>query len=273
MSRLPGRFLVALACEGKVRVMAAVVDGPADEVRERHALEATSAVLAAEGLVASLLLSAHIKGEERISVEIRGVKPALVFQADIDATGFLRARFTPTRTHPMRRIEGVLSVMKSLGSETLYRGVAEVKNERFEAALHRYLTESQQVDARVRIHAEVDAAGAVRFASGLLVERMPGMSAETFAALFDTALSGNFTELMTGFAFGQLVGFPLEILGSQDFVYRCSCSHERVLEMLAALGAPEIESLRAEQGRAEVTCHYCNTRYEVDDAGLASLLG
>lgn len=270
--RPPARFLVGLACDGQVRVMAAIADGPADEVRERHQLEPASAILAAEGLVASLLLSAHIKGEERLTVEVRGTRPALGFLADIDATGTLRARFTPTRVPPGRKMEGMLSVMKALGPRQLYRGVAEVRGEPFEAALHRYLTTSEQVDARVRIHAEVGPDGQVRFASGLLVERMPGMPSEEFAALFDAALEGDFTELMTGFAFGQLAGSPIEVLGSQDFVFQCSCSRERVLGMLKGLGPDELAALRAQEEQAEVTCHFCNEVYEVDDDELDALM-
>ncbi len=262
-TRLPGRYLVGLTAEGRVRVMAAVVDGPADEIRERHGLTRNAAILAAEGLVASLLLSAHIKGEERLTVEVRTERPPLVFNADIDATGVLRARFTPTRLPPDRRMNGILSVMKSLGPTPLYRGFAEIKNERFEGALQRYLTESQQTDSRVRVQAEVDKRGKVRFAAGLLLERLPDMPADEFAATYDTVLRGDFPALMTAFAFGQLAGSRIEVLGAQDFVYRCSCSRDRVLATLKALGPDEIESLIREQGGAEVSCHYCNEIYRV----------
>jgi len=155
-ARPPGRLLVGLTADGAVRVLAAVVDGPADEVRERHQLTRNSAILAAEGLVASLLLSAHVKGEERLTVDVRTERPPMVFVADVEATGVLRARFSPTKLPPDRRMNGMMSVMKSLGPHTLYRGVAEIRREGFEGALQRYLDTSQQSDARVRIQAEVD---------------------------------------------------------------------------------------------------------------------
>lgn len=271
-TRLPGRFLVALACEGQVRVMCAVMQGPADELRERHALEPTAARLAAEGLVAAVLLSAHIKGEERMTVEVRSEAPLFTFSADIDATGTCRARFSPTRTDLRQRFSGIIAATKSLGPKILYRGVADVKEERFEGALQRYMTDSIQVDARVRIDAATDKEGRVSFASGLLVERLPGMLPETFAELFDQPLSEDFRALMTNFAFGQLAGGRVEVLGSQDFVYRCSCSRARVISMLETLGRTEMETLRVEQGFAEVTCHYCNTRYEVSGAELDGLI-
>lgn len=271
-ARLPGRFLIALACDGQVRVMCAVMDGPADELRERHLLEPTAARLAAEGLVASVLLSAHIKGEERMTVEVRSERPLFTFSADIDASGACRARFSPTRIDGPPRFTGVIAATKSLGPKVLYRGVAEVRDERFEGALCRYLTDSVQVDARVRIEAATGKDGRVNFASGLLVERMPGMSAETFAHLFDRPLEEDFRALMTNFAFGQLAGGRVEVLGSQDFLYQCSCSRERVVAMLETLGRVEMQKLRDEQGLAEVTCHYCNTRYEVTGPELDALI-
>lgn len=270
--RLPGRILVALAAEGRVRVLAAVVDGPADETRERHQLTRNAAVLAAEGLVASLLLSAHVKGDERLSVEVRGERPPVSFSCDVDAEGVLRARFSPTKLPPDRRVNGVMSVVKSVGPRELYRGIAEIRNEGFEGALQRFLDESQQTDSRVRIQADADAEGRVVFAAGLLVERLPGMSPEDFAATFDEVVKGDFRELMTVFAFGQLAGEAVEVLGSQDFVYRCSCSRERVEATLQALGRDEIESLIAEQGGAEVTCQYCNAVYKLDAEELRGLV-
>lgn len=255
-----------------MRVMSAVMQGPADELRERHALEASAARVAAEGMVASVLLAAHIKGEERLTVDLRSETPAFAFLADVDAVGTVRARFTPTRTGAVRRFSGVMSVAKSLGPRELYRGYADVRGERFEGALQRYLTASQQVDARVRIDADVAGDGTVTFAAGLVVERLPNMGTEEFAALFDKPLQHDFKQLMTGLAFGQLAGSPLELLGHQDFVYRCSCSRDRVLGMLRSLGTAELEALLADQGRAEVTCHFCNERYEVGPGELRMMI-
>ena len=79
--RTPGRFAVALALGGHARVMVAVVTAQADEVRERHKLDRAATVLAAEGLVASVLLSAHIKGEERMTVQVASEKPPFAFIA------------------------------------------------------------------------------------------------------------------------------------------------------------------------------------------------
>lgn len=267
-----GRFVVAMACEGRVRVMAVVAIGPAEELRTRHALSGSAAVIAAEGLLASLLLSAHVKGEERLTVNVQSERPPFVFVADVNGDGTLRARFTPSYLNTAYFFTGMMSVMKSLGPKELYRGVAEVRGERFDAALLRYMTTSQQVDARVRIRAELDSEGHIAFASGLLIERLPGLDPEEFAAMFDEPLKKDFKDIMTGFAFGQLAGGPVDVLGSAPVRYQCNCSQDRVLGMLRSLGAQEVASLLAEQGKAEVTCHYCNTLYVIDEDALGALV-
>lgn len=267
-----GRFVAALAAESRVRVMVVEAHAPAEELRRRHELTGRAAEIAAEGLVASLLLSAHVKGEERLTVNVRGERPAFAFLADVNGDGTLRARFTPTWVHGERSFAGVMSVLKSLGPRELYRGVAEVRDESFEGALLRYLVSSQQVDGRVRLSARLGPDGRVAMAGGILVERLPDLDPTEFGERFDGALGGDFEDLITSAAFGMIGEEPYEILGTRDVEYRCGCSRERVVNMLRSLGAGEVASLLAEQGQAEVTCHYCNERYVVDADGLAGLL-
>ena len=150
-----GRFVAALAAEGRVRVMVVEARAPAEELRRRHELSGRAAEIAAEGLVASLLLSAHVKGEERLTVNVRSERPPFAFLADVNGDGTLRARFTPAWLHGERSFAGIMSVLKSLGPRELYRGVAEVRDESFEGALLRYLVTSQQVDGRVRLTARL----------------------------------------------------------------------------------------------------------------------
>lgn len=280
---VPGRFAVALALGGNARVMVATVQHQADEVRRRHGLDRAATVLAAEGLVASVLLSAHIKGEERMTVQVVSEQPPFTFSADVDAVGSLRARFAPaTRLMPTKRFTGMLVAMKSLGAHELYRGVSPITEESFEQALARFLKQSQQTDARVRVLCRLDKEGHVRFAAGMLVERLPGATPEEFAAAFDEAMAPghgdaakqakDFEALMTAFAMGQVAGAPVELLGFQDFVFRCSCSAPRVSGMLRALGLEELQAMKAEQGSAEITCNFCNERYTFDGDALDAIM-
>lgn len=53
--------------------------------------------------------------------------------------------------------------------------------------------------------------------------------------------------------------------------FACSCSRERVSAMLRSLGAPEIESIIAEQGQVDIGCEFCGLHYIFDPVDAASL--
>lgn len=267
-----GRLVRALAMEGQVRVLAAVAHGPARELCHRHGLTGGSARVGAEGLVAASLLSSSIKGEERITVEVQGARPAFAFAADVWAEGRLRARFRPPSLPPFRVFEGYLAAIRSLHGQERYRGVAEVPGETFEGALSRFLTQSDQVDGRVRIHVELGDDGQPVFAAGLLVERLPGMEPETFAEAFDVPLKQDFLDLMNGFAMGRLAHSEVEVLESRPLVFRCTCTEARVLGMLRALGSVELTDMLTEDDGAEVTCHFCNQPYQISADQLRGLI-
>lgn len=272
-----GRFLVALACGRRVRVQVMVLHGPARELCERHGLVEGAAVLAGEGLVAAALLSAHIKGEERLTLRVEGSpdadrdSPRFLFTADVDGDGAIRGRLSPTTFPRVASFDAIFSVIKSVGPKEVYRGHTTARQESFEAALQRYFNSSAQVDGRVRILAEADEQG-LRFAAGMLVERLPEMPAEDFAALLDQPMRADFRGLMTQVAFGQLAGEALEILDWRDYHFFCGCSRARVIGMLRGFGAQDLKELLTEQGQAEVTCQYCRTVQVVTGPELLALI-
>jgi molecular chaperone Hsp33 len=266
----PGRLVTALGCERKVRVLVAVMDGPAREMCRRHELGPGAARTAAECLVAAALLSSQVKGREQLSVNVYGEQPDFRFNADVRDEGAVRARFEPPDL-PVDgdglRFHGLMAMLKFLGDEELYRGMADVEGDTVEGALQGFLDRSIQVDGRARLQVRLDDDGALRSAGGMVVERLPDMEPEAFASVFDQPLEEDFDTLMTTFAFGQLAGQPVEVMESQEVVFRCECSADRVRGMLQGLGVDELRSMIAEQGGAEVTCHFCNEVYrlEVDD--------
>jgi molecular chaperone Hsp33 len=57
-----------------------------------------------------------------------------------------------------------------------------------------------------------------------------------------------------------------------DVVFRCKCSRERVEQTLISLGQEELESMLAEEGKAEVVCHFCNEAYSFNASQLERLI-
>lgn len=273
MSTPEGRLIRALAHDQKLRVLAIVADQPVNDIVQRHGLSGRAAQICAEGVVASLLMSAHIKGEERLMVQVQGAQPRFSFMADVRPDGRVRARLRPTMLPEGAALSGTLLAAKWLGQKEIYRGAAEVQST-WEASMDAYLSDSQQSLGLVRMAAKLDDAGQVVFASGLLVEAVggSGLDAGAFEALVGPLRAADLGEVMTVFAFGQLQGSPVEVLEARDVVVNCGDTQPRIEAMLRSLGAQELQSILEEQGRAEVTCDWCNDTVVIDAARLRELI-
>ena len=53
--------------------------------------------------------------------------------------------------------------------------------------------------------------------------------------------------------------------------FACSCSNERVSNMIRSLGSDEVESILAERGNVEVGCDFCGRQYRYDAVDAAQI--
>jgi len=252
----------------------------AEQVRQLHELTGDAVKLAAEAVVASVFLAAHIKGEERITLQLQGSKPECAFMCDVDAHGGVRARLTPEviRMPYHGRMEGMMMVAKSIPGGEPYRGVTEIKAENIQCALTRHLGSSAQVDAILRIGAEVDEDEHVVLAGGVLLERLPASgvpeveAAAEFAVRFDPIREQAVSSIIAALSAGSLEEAPVQVLEERPLKWRCSCGQERVEAVMASLPVAELQAMLEEDGGAEVICHFCNIAYQINSARLQQLI-
>jgi molecular chaperone Hsp33 len=53
--------------------------------------------------------------------------------------------------------------------------------------------------------------------------------------------------------------------------FRCSCSRERVVNVLRMLGYDEVQSILQERGAVDVDCEFCNQHYNFDPVDAEQL--
>ena len=66
--------------------------------------------------------------------------------------------------------------------------------------------------------------------------------------------------------------FQVEVLDKTFVQYKCNCSMEKVESILVSLGNDELKAIIEEDGKAEVVCHFCNTKYNFSKEDLIKLL-
>lgn len=257
-----------------------------ESVRRLDAGDA-GALLIGQLLAAAGILTGHVKGQERISLQVFTNGNLGLLMADAHATGEMRARVqypragvagkTPEARSRNALGQGHLVVQKSLEGRELYRGVASFSHVDLAGALQTYFEQSEQVSSRVWL-AVVQQEGKPIRVRGLLFQALGGGDRLGFESLSQRLPSLRVQQLLQEDVplpeiFAQLLpDVQARVMEEIPLSFRCACSEERVLGMLAALGSDELSQMLEQDGHAQVTCDFCSTQYRVDSEGLKSLI-
>jgi len=152
--------------------------------------------------------------------------------------------------------------------------------------LEHYMRQSEQLDTRIVLAADGNAA------CGLLIQRLPvegqgnlaGESSlarkaeiddEAFTRIAHFASTLSATELLTldvpTILHRLFWEEPLRVFEPQVPKFACSCSADRVRNMLRNLGRDEAESILEERGDIEIGCDFCGTQYRFDPVDVGAL--
>ena len=283
------RVARALGHGGTVRALAAVTTDLVEEARRRHDTAPTATAALGRALTGALLLASTIKRDERLSLEFSGDGPLRGVLVDATPDGDARGYVLRPATHLPPRAgkldvggalgRGVLCVMRvPIAAGTLYRSVVPLESGEIGADLAGYLLKSEQAPAAVGVGVFVGVDGQVVAAGGYLVQALPGASEralDTIAGRVEHLASPSELVregLSASDILRRIVGEDLALLEEHDARFRCRCSRERVAIAILAMGRREIESVLADDRRAEVTCEFCTQRYVLEEDELRGLL-
>jgi molecular chaperone Hsp33 len=272
---LPERGLVAFAAE---------TTETAFEGEWRHLAGRVAAEALARGLTAAALAAGFLTGDEQLSLQIKTEGKLGGLLVDVNARGDLRG-YTDVKTLPPMDpgpsafsyaigARGKLLVIRSTASAVRYAGTVDLVAGDIASDLERYLEASEQRRSIVELATTYEER--ITYAGGLLIQAGPGVDPAFFAAL-----EARRTELgpilraerAPGAVLARVfAGERLAIVERRPLRFRCSCSPERVERMIAGLDPAELADMIEKDHGATITCHFCNDRYELDEAALRRLL-
>ena len=241
-------------------------------IRRLREYPATLERLLGESVVASALLASTLKRSTgSLLIQIQGQGPVKLLVAECASDYALRctARWEgPLAPVPLGALfgNGHCAITLGGGDTPLYQGIVPLESRTLAGALERYMERSEQLETRIWLFAGTENAG------GLLVQRVPqSEDAETDDA-FNRAV--HFAQTVTADELHLLSAptllrrlFPeddVRLFSGRPLRFRCSCTRDRVRNMLITLGEKEVEDIIAEQGGVEVTCEFCNQAYTFD---------
>lgn len=285
------QLLKALAYDGQVRVFVLDATATVNEARERHDTWHTATAVLGRTIAATALLSANLKGSDRLSVEIIGDGPIGRVLTDGDANGNVRGYVT----NPKVALElngagkldvagavglpGTLVVRKYIGDSEPFSGQVPLISGELAEDFTYYMAVSEQTPSAIGLSVLVNPDETVAAAGGFMIQVMPGATEETLTAIEEKIGSlGRFSDsLEEAESIESLLDILVgennsEILAYQDVNFSCPCSKERFAEGIKLIGRDEIVAMIAEDHGAETVCHYCNNHYDFTEEDLVALL-
>ena len=119
----------------------------------------------------------------------------------------------------------------------------------------------------------------VKAAGGWILQLLPGAGEEDIRqAEQNVSFLPSVTQMLTSgltpeeIAGQVLAGMDPHILDTRMVEYRCGCSRERMAAALRSLDARELQSMAEEDGKAELCCHFCPSRYTFPKEELLGMI-
>ncbi|MEA1080418.1 Hsp33 family molecular chaperone HslO [Marinobacter qingdaonensis] len=227
--------------------------------------------LLGEALVASVLMSSTLKFEGTLSLQAQGEGPLRTLMAECSHDRFIRglARFdehavSEESFHDMLG-EGRMAITITPNRGNRYQGVVPREADSLAGCLEEYFERSEQISTSLILFADEGAA------AGLLLQRLPGATDEDNELwervnhLARTVEAAELLELDSETVLHRLFHEEtVRLFDAEAVAFRCSCSRERTLGALEAIGRDECYQILEEQGQIEMDCQFCHAHYRFD---------
>lgn len=269
------------------------------EVACKHDTSPDVMRLLGEMSCASILLSASLKYEGSVILQIHGDGPVRLAVAECNAKLGFRSTIKMSETlepapgadwkalvnqNNLGRFSVVLD--PKIDNQHPYQGIVPLHEAGVAQALESYMQRSEQLPTRLWLACNGERA------AGLLLQKMPHQggtnkksdaqseaateaSDDDWKRLITLAQTVTAEELLSVEAETLLHRLfwqeAPKLLEDKPVQFSCSCSRARVGRMLKTLGAEEVESILAEQGQVDVHCDFCNAAYHFDAVDCAAL--
>jgi molecular chaperone Hsp33 len=263
--------------------------------------------LVGEMAAAGALMQSNIKFSGALVLQIFGDGPVKVAVAEVQHDLSLRATAkvvgpvapdarlpAMVNVHNKGRCAITLDPKDRFPGHQPYQGVVPLYGDRREKidlladVLGHYMLQSEQLDTKLILAADE------KVAAGLLIQRLPVAGEKNLAGSMvsqdnedQIGVNEDFNRIAT--LAGSLTRQELLELDVDTVLHRlfweeslmrfppqrphfaCTCSRERVANMIRGLGREEADSIVADEGQIEVACDFCGEQYRFDAVDSAQL--
>jgi len=262
------------------------------QVQSRRTYPAVVSAIMGEMMAAAALLSANLKFDGTIIMQIHGDGPVQLLVAECDAALRLRATAKLREDAELSEQAGLQELVNANGEgrfaitldptdkqpgQQAYQGIVALEGESVATVIENYMMRSEQLDTRLWLAADD------KVARGLLLQKLPDDGGK-ITPLVDADVWNRTVTLASTLNQQELLGTDIMTLLQRLYweetvrvfdprhpTFHCGCSREKVGNMLKMLGREEIDSALADLGKLDINCDFCGQDYLFDPVDCMQL--
>ena len=174
--------------------------------------------------------------------------------------------------------EGMLQVLRDVGEGEPYSGISVLKKGDISTDIASYYAESEQIPTVCVFSVNPDKYGKGFISGGIIIQLLPfadesiidiiEKNLETVRPVSDILENGTVMDVIKEY----MKGIEYDIFDSFESEYRCYCSQDKTDRALISLGKEELTSLINDDMPTEITCRFCDKKYNYSKDDLKELL-
>jgi len=246
--------------------------------------------LLSELLAAAALLTATVKMEGLLTLQIQGEGPIRLLQAEASHDGKLRGIARLNDDYDADTLEAALlgdSILSKKGSLIItidpdqgrrYQGIVPLEGDDIAACLEGYFKQSEQLDTRIWLSSENG------IAAGFLLQELPKLGEIQEELEVDEDAWNRLTQLGNTIRDDELLHLESEdilhrlyheetvrLYDDEPMQFNCSCSKQRLSNALMQIGFAECQDIIQEQTKIRADCEFCGQHYSFSQTDIDEL--
>lgn len=290
ISRANDRLFNFILDKGNIRGAMVNATLMVNEMRANHGLGILETLVLGHGFIGGALISANLKGNDRIVLGIDCTGPIKGLKVETNAYGEVRGYLKNVPIPVTRPLEdfnlspffgaGFLTLTKYLeDAKQPFTGQVALQYGSIAKDLTYYYLTSEQIPTSMNLSIQFDNKGNVTGAGGLFLQVLPGADEDTLINL--ESLIENLPSIGKDLSEGKKTedfiqsvfnSYSPDIIGDYRVEFLCRCSRERIAEYFLLFSEDEFGDI-LENGPfpLEVTCHYCGSAYSYEKADIEEI--
>lgn len=275
------KIIKGLAYNGRVNIIAIESTDICEKARKIHNLSPVCTAALGRLLTITALIGCGMKDKSnKLTIQIKGNGLIGTMLAVSNNTPIVKGYVTNSAVDlPLNEFgkldvsgavgtEGFIYVIKDIGLKDPYIGISPIISGEIGDDFANYFLNSEQTNSAVALGVLVDKNG-VKKAGGYIINPMPDAKKEDIINIEKSIFeSGSVSRMLENnlsiedIAKKATGDNKLRIIEINELAkYQCDCSKERMENALVALGKNELEKIIEEDGKIEMSCHFCNKKY------------